>query len=145
VRLTSLALLCGGACAGCGDPKEYALAHVSGVVTLDGAPAAKVEVAFQPIGGTDNPTPGPSSMGRADGEGRFELMTIRDESGAVVGKHRVLITTPRPARSSASDTDAGQPVHKEMIPARYNTSTTLTFDVPADGTTAANFDLTSKP
>ena len=145
VRLAALALLYGAACAGCGDSKEYELAPVSGVVTVDGAPAANVEVAFQPIGGAENPTPGPSSSARADGAGRFELLTIRDEPGAVVGQHRVLITTPRPARSSASDTDAGQPLHKELIPARYNTNTTLTFDVPADGTTAANFELKTKP
>lgn len=143
-RVFAAALLGAGACTGCSSSKEYEVAPVSGTVTLDGAPAANVEVAFQPIGGAENPTPGPGSLAIADDQGRFTLRTIRDEDGAVVGNHRVLITTPRPARESANDSDVG-PAFKELIPAKYNIDTTLTFEVPADGTTEANFELASKP
>lgn len=143
-RLFAAALLGAGACTGCGSSKEYEVAPVSGTITLDGAPAANVEVAFQPIGGAENPTPGPGSLAIADDQGRFTLTTVRDEPGAVVGNHRVLITTPRQARESANDRDVG-PAFQERIPTRYNADTTLTFEVPADGTDTANFDLSSKP
>jgi hypothetical protein len=143
-RVLASVLFLASASTGCGDSKEYELAPVSGTITLDGAPAANVEVAFQPIGGADDPTPGPSSLASADDQGRFTLTTVRDEPGAVVGNHRVLITTPRPARESANDTDVGPPF-KELIPAQYNINTTLTREVPADGTTEANFELTSTP
>jgi hypothetical protein len=34
-------------------------------------------------------------------------------------------------------------MHKEIIPARYNTASELTFEVTADGTDAADFRLTT--
>jgi hypothetical protein len=129
---------------GCGDSASYELAPVSGVVTLDGKPVPQALVVFQPIGGEDNPTPGPSSSAAADSEGWFELKTVQGESGAVVGKHRVKITTPSPAPPSDTDSGFAQPVHKEIIPSRYNSDSELTFEVPADGTTEANFPLKSR-
>ncbi len=141
----ALALLLAGVSLGCGGSGSYGLAPVSGVVTLDGAPVAQAEVVFQPVGGEDNPTPGPSSMSRADAEGRYQLTTIRNEPGAVVGKHRIVITTPRPPQAGDSDSGFTAPVHKEVIPARYNNDTQLTFEVPAGGTNEANFELTSDP
>jgi hypothetical protein len=141
----SLALLIVAAALGCGGSTSYDVAPVSGVVTLDGQPVPEAHVVFQPIGGEDNLTPGPSSSGQADSQGRFELKTIRDEPGAVVGNHRVLITTPRPEQDWANDSGIGAPVHKEIIPARYNENSGLTFDVPADGTTTADFKLTTEP
>lgn len=135
--LAALALGCGGS--------EYDLAPVSGVVTLDGQPVPQAIVVFQPAGGKDKPNPGPSSSGSADAQGHYELKTLDGAAGAVVGSHRVKITTPRPPQNSANDSGIGQPVHKEIIPSRYNENTELTFDVPADGSTSADFKLTTKP
>jgi hypothetical protein len=136
--------LCLMVISGCGDSKDYELAPVSGVVTLDGQPVPQAEVVFQPIGTAEKSAPGPGSVARADESGRFELKTIRDEPGAVVGSHSVAIYSHREAPAGGSDVDVGPP-RTEAIPARYNVDTKLTFDVPADGTTAADFKLTTQP
>ncbi len=82
-------------------------------------------------------------MARADAAGRYELKTVKGNAGAVVGHHSVAIYSHREAQPSSSDVDVGPP-RKEMIPARYNVETTLTFDVPEGGTTSADFKLMSK-
>jgi hypothetical protein len=136
--------LVGATAAGCGDSKSYSVAPVSGIVTLDGKPLPQAEITFLPVGGADNPTPGPGSAGKADADGRYELETINQESGAVVGMHKVQIRTPRQQPPGNNDSGSAAPPHKEIIPARYNDETTLTFEVPEDGTTEANFPLESR-
>jgi hypothetical protein len=69
------------------------------------------------------------------------LKTVRGEPGAVVGLHAVQIYAHGPPKSTAGDTDEGPQV-KEAFPAKYNVESQLTFVVPADGTAAANFELT---
>lgn len=135
--------LCTAIAIGC-NAKPYGLAPVSGVVTLDGQPAAGVDVSFQPQGAGDA-NPGPGSAGTCDDAGRYELQTqtLKGEPGAVVGGHSVRIYSHRPETPSASDTDATP--RKERIPARYNFETELTFTVPVDGTTSADFALMTKP
>jgi hypothetical protein len=133
VLLAVLAVGCSG--------QPYRLAPVSGKVTLNGKPLARAYVHFAPIG-IRNHNPGPTSQGLTDGEGRFTL-TVDQEgrpAGAVVGTSKVYITT---AGADAKDNqpDAGVKTSKERVPARYNQDTTLTYDVPAGGTDAANFDL----
>jgi hypothetical protein len=127
--------------AGC-EQRPYGLAPVSGVVTLDGNPVPGAQVSFQPQGGSDNENPGPGSAGVCDDSGRYVLTTIRNEPGAVPGPHAVRIYGPKTSASTGSDTDA--PGKKELFAPRYNFQTELTFDVPPEGTDAANFDLSSK-
>jgi hypothetical protein len=124
---------------GC-ESKPYGLAPVSGIVTLDGQPVSGVRVTFQPTGrNTENPGPGSSAF--CDVSGRYELQTVRGEPGAVPGQHTVRILNPE-AKKAGSDDSAGPP-RKEIIPRHYEDGH-LTFDVPPDGTDAANFELTSK-
>ncbi len=130
-------------CPGCGS-SEHSLAPVSGVITLDGAPLAQVGISFQPMGSQENPNPGPGSGGQTDATGRFELTTMQGDSGAVIGKHRVVIASPRPPQDRANDSGF-QPVFKDPIPARYNDNSELTYEVPADGTAGADFKLTTTP
>lgn len=120
--------------AGCGETAPYQLASVEGLVTLDGEPLPRMIVAFQPIAPTGSESAGPGSVGHTNDQGRFVLNTVRtDEPGAVVGPHRILIS---PIRDSEQVTE---------LPARYNYETTLTFEVPSEGTTSADFALTSDP
>jgi hypothetical protein len=126
---------------GCGDSRPYDLAPVSGVVTLDGQPLVAADIVFQPQGqGEENP--GPGSNGRTDESGHYELKTIRDEPGAVVGPHTVRIYSHKPKQPGSSDVDVVP--RKELVPERYNAQTELVFDVPEDGTTEADFPLTTK-
>jgi hypothetical protein len=128
------------ALAGCGG-NGLKTAPVSGRVTLNGKPLADASVLFSPIPrlGVDN-NPGPGSGARTDADGRFTLMLItgKDVKGAVVGKHKVQIKMI----PDANPTD-DSPQHFKNLPKHYGgKDTKLEFDVPADGTKTANFDLT---
>jgi hypothetical protein len=118
--------------AGCGG----GYAPVSGRVTLDGQPAQGVRVSFVPV--FDSTTESASnSSGLTDAEGRYTLRAINPPgNGAVAGKHRVFLT-----KLGTSAPGAPPP---ELLPERYNTASELEFQVPAGGTSAANFGLQSK-
>jgi len=60
--------------------------QVTGVVTLEGKPLVGAEVIFYPANGR-------ASVGTTDDTGKYELAYIRNENGAVVGEHRVTIST----------------------------------------------------
>src|SRR5262245_65916979 len=78
--------------AGCGGG-EFKVAPVSGTVTMDDRPLARVYVNFQPMGSTDNPNPGPGSYAVTDDQGRYTLKLVEGgKPGAVVGRHKVSIT-----------------------------------------------------
>jgi hypothetical protein len=135
-RRTILLLLPLACClqAGCGSSK---IAPVSGRITLNGKPLAKASVTFAPIGGKDKTEPGPSSAAITDADGRYTLRLIgQNGNGATIGKHKVMVALQEEV---ASDDDS--PVKLKQLPLKYNGQTTLEFDVPADGTDAANFDL----
>ena len=135
-----LTVLCCVALAGCGSSASYELAPVSGVVTLNGKAVPYTQIIFQPKGTADNPSPGPGSTAFCDDAGKFELKTVRGDAGAVVGLHGVQIYAHGPPKSTAGDTDEGPKV-KEAFPAKYNVESQLTFEVPAEGSEAANFEL----
>ena len=136
--IVRLALLL-GLTAGCA-PSTYSLATVSGVVTLDGVPLANAVVNFQPMATGESTDAGPGSTGRCDANGRYVLVTIDDQPGAVVGKHRVRIYSYSPESPMVSDTDDGsQP--QERVPDVYNYRSQLTFVVEAAGTEDADFAL----
>jgi hypothetical protein len=126
---------------GCGSSASYELAPVSGAVTLNGQAVPYTQIIFQPKGTADNPSPGPGSTAFCNDAGRFELKTVRGQPGAVVGLHAVQIYAHGPPKSTTGDTDVGPKV-QEAFPAKYNVESQLTFEVPAEGSEGANFELT---
>jgi len=140
-------MLCAGGLAvlalGCGSSGP-AYAPVSGVVKLDGKPLANAAVNFQPKSTPGNANPGPGSQARTDDQGRFTLKVVgSDRDGAIVGKHRVEISAYAKKADADSDRPGANAVAKNKVPPQYNDKTTLEFEVPAAGTTEANFDLKS--
>jgi hypothetical protein len=138
--LASITIVICAASVGCSSSN---VAPVSGRVTLDGKPLAGVHVGFQPIANPGNMNPGGGSYALTDSDGQYKLLLVEGEQpGAVVGKHRVEIT----ARSEVpANTDpARRPTPKVFVPAKYSQSSELTFDVPAGGSVAANFELKSQ-
>src|SRR5207237_6583689 len=125
---------------GCGGSN---VAPVSGRVTLDGKALPHATVVFQPDSKEKNP--GPGSTGTTDENGNYSLQLMTGNTkGAVVGKHKVSITAYEgggEAPSSAPDSV----FRKALVPAEYNSNTTLSFEVPSGGSTTANFDLKSAP
>ncbi len=118
---------------------------VAGRVTLDGKPLAAVHVSFQPIAKPGEMHPGGGSYAVTDADGKYTLLLVHGERpGAFVGQHRVAIT----ARSEAPPANvdfAKRPPPKVFVPAKYSTGSELTFEVPAGGTSAADFALKSQP
>ncbi len=119
-------------CSGCGGHAKGLpeLGQVTGTVTLDGQPLAGARVRFEPQ------VAAAMSNGLTDASGEYELWYTSDVKGAAVGSHLVRIETP-PNPDPAS---GAMPV---MLPAKYNTDSTLTADVKA-GKNALNFELTSQ-
>ena len=132
------------ALAGCGG-SDFPLAPVSGRVTLDGAPLSGAKVLLLPQASGKDGLAGPTSNGLTDENGRFTVKTVSrsPEPGAVVGTHRVTISTLK------TEPDPSDPLGKdvvqspERVPPPYNTprQTPLRLEVPPEGTDQANFDL----
>ena len=89
--LSALALVLTG---GCGNPEEYEVVPVRGVVTCQGKPVANGFVNFTPLQGQerDPSKPGKLALGKTDSQGRFELTTYHNGDGAIVGKHVVTVS-----------------------------------------------------
>lgn len=123
---------------GCGKG-AYKVAPVSGKITLDGQPLANVNVVFQPSGTKSSATPGPGSAATTDAQGQYTLRTMEEPSqpGAVVGPHVVSFTPAVQKPIAGREVPAAHP-QASKIP-----SAPLNFEVPAAGTSAANFDLKS--
>ena len=137
-----LFVLCLIGCSG-----KYDVAQVSGLVTMDGKPLRNAHIAFSPIASGDKKNPGPSSHGKTDAKGRYSLRLAADgdrSEGAVVGKHRVMITGLNDEKIAVDDA-GGAKIPFDPVPPHYRgTDTVLTFDVPAGGTDKADFKLSSK-
>jgi hypothetical protein len=152
-RLLSGILVCSLALVlGCGEsgPK---LIPVNGTVKLDGTPKPKLLVTFTPVdGGT------PIAVGQTDEKGEYSLRT-NGRKGAVVGQHKVSITTINEVTEAPKATNTAPSgsaeymnqanirpqefkIPKELIPAKYNKNSELIRDV--DSAKAIDFELTTK-
>jgi hypothetical protein len=143
VRFVILGVVLSIAGLGCGKSGPQ-FAPVTGRITLDGKPLAKAAVAFLPKApqGKLNAS-GPGSSGLTDETGTYVLYVNGDKAqtpGAVVGDHRVSIIT---ALSGHGSSDSLLPP-RELVPAKYNARTDLTFTVKPGAANQADFDLTSK-
>ena len=137
-----VALGCGG-----GGPGQK-VASVSGTVTLNGSPLANATVSFQPIAKEKTAEAGVGSTGKTNDKGEYTLTLMSGKQGAVVGKHRVLITVLA-VKAADDDSDSrvkrGGPPLENKIPSRYDLGEPdeLGFEVPSSGTNKADFKLTS--
>jgi len=130
--LTLLALAC-ALPAGCSSRT----APVSGRITLNGKPLAKASVTFAPIPAKGEQEPGPSSAAITDADGRYVLKLIgQSGKGALIGKHKVMV-----ALLEETATSDDNPVKLKQLPLKYNGQTTLEFEVPAGGSSKADFNL----
>ncbi len=141
-------------CIGCG--RGPAVAPVSGVITLDGAPLAHASITTQPVA-TDSANPGSGSFGATDENGHFDLELVTPAAkGAVVGEHRVMIA-PMSAEEQASQpqqTAEGIEVWTDNPSSRKATMAankswptkfsdgSLRLQVPPEGNTDVRLELT---
>ncbi|NOX55776.1 MAG: carboxypeptidase regulatory-like domain-containing protein [Planctomycetes bacterium] len=142
-------------CAGPEQPKGPETVDVSGTVLLDGKPLAGAEVYFISPDGKF------VGFGETGSDGKYTLV-----QGAVPGKNKVYISKIEIDESelnpeegidpeqmaAAAEAGGGEEAgeegggSKQLLPASYSDpeKTKLTFDVPAGGTSEADFQLTSK-
>lgn len=105
---------------------------------MDGKALAGVMVSFYPE------QQGRISTGVTDEVGRYELIYMEPTKGAVVGAHKVRVTTYRPNNLHNSTEGSGsRPKVTESIPARYNAQTELTATVKP-GDNLIDLQLSSK-
>ncbi len=135
--MTALAVASAGGC----SKSPYAIAPVSGSVSLDGQPLVGGVVIFQPVA-VKGLEAGPGSTGRLDPMGQFRLSTINGTPGAVVGEHVVRIYSRSPESAPVNDSDSAA-TPKERVPERFNYASELRFTVPKAGSAAAEFTLST--
>ncbi len=119
------------------------VAPVSGSITLNGKPLAGGSIVCQPLAPPGSVIAGKGSVAFCDADGRFQLKTLDGLDGAVVGEHRVRIYGPRGA-AATSTKDGPVDAADDIVPKKYNHYTELKLTVPPEGTSEANFQLTSK-
>lgn len=112
-----------------GDPR---FAHVYGQVRLDGEPLPGALVEFDPEKGSP-------SYGVTDAYGRYTLRFNHQQSGALIGRHTVRITT----RRVTLDENGKQVLSAEKVPPEYNWRSTLQVEV-RPGSNRHDFDLKSR-
>ncbi len=136
--------------AGCGKPSGPEYAKVTGTVTVDGQPAAGVNVTFHPD--ATKGTKGPVSAATTDDQGKFVLYGPGGKEGAVVGWYKVTVECPPDpgmfsSPSGTSGDTKGPPKPKDCkVPKKYGdiTKTDLTFEVKAGQENTINIDLKSE-
>ncbi len=127
--------------AGCGGGGNPNVATVSGTITYMGKPVTQATVSF-------HPTSGRGSVGKTDDEGHYSLNYIRTQKGALIGEHKVTITTdlaPQEDRLTGDYSDNNEAAQKgraEFLPAKYSRlkDTVLTKTV-AKGDNTIDFNL----
>ena len=104
---------------GCGSGDIPPLAPVKGQVLLKGKPLPNAKVVFRPEKGGGRP-----SGGKTDEDGCFELFYAEEIPGAIIGPHKVLITTfvGKDDESEEVEAQIGRP---ELVPPIYNSASTL--------------------
>jgi hypothetical protein len=136
-----MGLLVSLALGGCGG-HDYPIAPVEGTITLDGEPLADAQVGFEPVRKEKQTTAGFGSYGQTDAQGHYRLESVHGDDGAVVGEHRVSISTMRFEEGPNGEIKVVAP---ERVPERYQSGDALTFVVPEEGTEEADFALTTEP
>jgi hypothetical protein len=112
---------------GCARGDGPELGSVRGTVSLDGKPITNASVTFWL--GTGRP-----SVGVTDAAGRYELRFTVNQTGALIGEHRVYISTAVPQQDETTPA--------ERIPAKFNVKSTLVREVKP-GKNTIDFDIQS--
>lgn len=123
---------------GCGRPKTTAT--VSGVISLDGEPLKSGAISFYPISGGSSMA-AQSAGATIDKGGRYRTEILP-------GRFRVEISSSRPVGQRKRYEDLPDSpmddILEEVVPAAYNTASTLTRNISLD-TKTLDFVLQSKP
>ena len=107
--------------------------QVTGLVEVDGQPAAEGAIAFTPIDGNSVASGGEIVNGRYTVAANIGPSKVAIRVPKTVGERKLYDTPDSPVR----------PIQEESLPAQYNDETTLTYDVKP-GPNEQNFSLKTK-
>lgn len=142
-RKNSVALFfCALTLTGCfgGSAEHIERAAVSGSVTYDGKPLPEGSIQFVPdVDATGKPVRGKLAQALIK-DGSYSLAA---EEGPAVGNNKVLINAIRNTGKFEESDGQKTEIMQQYIPARYNTQTTLKYEVKA-GENTADFTLEAK-
>lgn len=104
-------------------------ADVTGTVRIDGKPARRVQVVFEPLD-----TSKPRARATTDSDGLFRLSRLGpgNKPGAAVGRYRVKVL-PNEENTNAA-----------VIPSEYGSASTIEFDVVAGKPNVFDIDIHTK-
>ena len=129
--ISLLAALTAITLAGCG-PSGLDLEPVTGTVTFDGQPIPEGRIQFRAVDGDQRAFSGLITNGQYEIEAQPGRMIVEVRASRII-----------PGKYDESNPDEKAPVGEMYIPARYNSQTELTAEVPAGGIQQLNFALTS--
>ncbi|MEQ8633312.1 hypothetical protein [Gimesia maris] len=142
-RKNSVALFfCALTLTGCfgGSAEHIERAAVSGSVTYDGKPLPEGSIQFVPdVDAAGKPVRGKLAQALIK-DGSYSLSV---EEGPAVGNNKVLINAIRNTGKFEESDGQKTEIMQQYIPARYNTQTTLKYEVKA-GENTADFTLEAK-
>ncbi|WP_417377015.1 hypothetical protein [Gimesia maris] len=142
-RKNSVALFfCALTLTGCfgGSAEHIERAAVSGSVTYDGKPLPEGSIQFVPdVDAAGKPVRGKLAQALIK-DGSYSLSV---EEGPAVGNNKVLINAIRNTGKFEESDGQKTEIMQQYIPARYNTQTTLKYEVKA-GENTADFTLKAK-
>jgi hypothetical protein len=135
-RMLGMALVA-GALAGCGGGDDDGLGRraVSGSVTLAGKPLERGTIQFLPDGGDAAKAIG---GGAPITDGSYAIAAAE---GLPPGNYLVSISAPSGGATAGAEPGSAK-LPRELVPAKYNTATTLKAQVKSDESNAINFELT---
>jgi len=142
---------------GCGESYP----RVSGKITHNGNPIEGLHITFNPAYVDGNAYPGPYSTSVTAADGTYELKTRNEDRGAVAGLHNIVFEWPErvsddliadlkvnlkiPAltaeEKSQLESLLAEAISKRKSRPELAIRSVKNFNVPAEGTDQANFDL----
>ena len=138
----ALFLAASGLMAGCsGSRDELPREPVSGTVMMDGQPLAEGAIQFTPAAGSGGPA---ISYTAPIENGEF---SIPRADGLVPGSYKVSISAVPVKRDTRIEATIGKKKatpFKELIPAKYNSKTTLTEEIKRGGASGLKYEIRSK-
>ncbi len=117
----------------CGCAPESKMATVTGIVTIDGAPAEKGSISFIPVDGMSSTAGATIENGKYKSEAPIGESKVEIRVPKVVGKKKLYDTPESPV----------QDIMAEVLPSKYNESTELRFTAQK-GKNEKDFELSAK-
>jgi hypothetical protein len=122
--------------AGCAK-KGMKTAVVKGTVSYDGKPLPYGSVLFIPE------SPGPTATGEIGPDGTYTLTTYAKGDGAVLGKHKVVVSAQEDTSNQLPD--SRNPLPPPIVPDKYTNPATTDLRAEVEDTVnTKNFELTGE-